>query len=169
MKVKKQRRGGHKSHPRRNEHRRMFVQNESIQNVPSVTDHQNNALMQNELSKEHIQKQRKKPLSNLLSWLKPRRDNSSGNKSNLLDVEAGLESAVEAGLEPAVDKNEPLKYPFDFGSPHHYETADSTPHMAADIVAQRALYMATKFWAGFFASINIVVVFPLTFVLQLYR
>lgn len=153
MKVNKQSRRGHKSHPRRNERRRSFSQNDLVERVPSATVHQNSAPMQDEPSCEP----RKKPLSSMFSWLKPRRDNSSRSKLKL-DVEAGLD-----------DKNKPLKYPFDFGSPLYYETTDSTPHLTADIVAQRSYNMATKFWAGVFASINIVVVFPLTFVLQLYR
>lgn len=60
-------------------------------------------------------------------------------------------------------------YHFDHGSTSYYRTTDCPPHLISEIIAQRTTFHATKFWAEFFGSINIIVTFIITFFLQFYR
>jgi hypothetical protein len=79
-----------------------------------------------------------------------------------------MEAAIRAHDDNEDDDNADL-YHFDHGSPLYYRTTDSPPHLSSDIVAQRTFDFATKFWAEIFGSINVIVVFFITFLLQLYR
>lgn len=75
---------------------------------------------------------------------------------------------VETGLEIDDEDNAEF-YHFDHGSPLYYQTTDSLPRLRSEAIAERIYDISNKFWAEVFGSLNVVVVFFITFILQLYR
>lgn len=94
-------------------------------------------------------------MRNMFSWFRKRR-NQSEHRDDEDDVQALNEENAEF-------------YYFDHGSPCFYQTTDCPPHLISEIIAQRTTDLATKFWAEFFASLNIGVTFVVTFFMQFYR
>lgn len=94
-------------------------------------------------------------MRNMFSFMRKPRSNS--NRKDNDDVEQALD-----------DDNAEFYY-FDHGSPGFYRTTDCPPHLISEIIAQRTTNLATKFWAEFFASLNIGVTFIITFFMQFYR
>ncbi|XP_011180243.1 uncharacterized protein LOC105210795 [Zeugodacus cucurbitae] len=60
-------------------------------------------------------------------------------------------------------------YPFEHGCAEYLRTTDCQPQLLSVVLAERATYYATRFWAEFFGSLHIGVTFIVTFVLQAYR
>ncbi|XP_014093094.3 uncharacterized protein [Bactrocera oleae] len=60
-------------------------------------------------------------------------------------------------------------YPFEHGCAEYLRTTDCHPQLLSVVLAERATYYATRFWAEFFGSLHIGVTFIVTFLLQAYR
>ncbi|XP_054733687.1 uncharacterized protein LOC129241418 [Anastrepha obliqua] len=60
-------------------------------------------------------------------------------------------------------------YPFEHGCAEYLRTTDCHPQLLSIVLAERATYYATRFWAEFFGSLHIGVTFVVTFLLQAYR
>ncbi|XP_004522419.1 uncharacterized protein LOC101457482 [Ceratitis capitata] len=60
-------------------------------------------------------------------------------------------------------------YPFEHGCADYLRTTDCQPQLLSVVLAERATYYATRFWAEFFGSLHIGVTFFVTFLLQAYR
>ncbi|XP_067647817.1 uncharacterized protein [Eurosta solidaginis] len=89
--------------------------------------------------------------------------------------ECGKTAADENTQQPKRDVTPPPRetrigiYPFEHGCAEYLRTTDCHPQLLSVVLAERATYYATRFWAEFFGSLHIGVTFVVTFVLQAYR
>lgn len=71
-------------------------------------------------------------------------------------------------VDQKIAKNDE-KYFFDHGNVDYFHTTDCPPHLVSEMIARQTSIHATKFWAEIFGTINIGVMFIVSFILQLYK
>lgn len=60
-------------------------------------------------------------------------------------------------------------YYFDHGNSAYFRTTDCPPQLVSELLAQKTMSYATRFWAEIFGTIHIGVAFFIAFILQAYR
>ncbi|XP_036326747.1 uncharacterized protein LOC118739497 [Rhagoletis pomonella] len=92
----------------------------------------------------------------------------TSNTQQRSKVDEGKQSERDVTPPPARETRIGI-YPFEHGCAEYLRTTDCHPQMLSVVLAERATYYATRFWAEFFGSLHIGVTFVVTFLLQAYR